>query len=112
MQDGQESDEELQDPQVLQALIDQIGAKEENFTLNLAPKISEILEHFKVIVIGSNQKRVTKRLRLTNHFFRQYFKMVRREIKMAQISEKTLKNFINKEIDINDLIAQSKIDKP
>lgn len=44
--------------------------REEDFTLNLDPKIQEILEHFKVIVIGTREKRVAKRLRLTNHFMR------------------------------------------
>ena len=55
---------------------------------------------------------MTKRLRLTNHFFRQYFKLVRREISMAQISETTLRNFANKEVSIDALIVEGKRGKP
>ena len=83
IQDGVDSDEELRDPKNLEHLIEQIGAKEEDYTLNLEPEIQEILEHFKVIVIGTKEKRTAKRLRLTNHFMRQFFKYIRKEKQWA-----------------------------
>ena len=86
--DGFESDEELKTQEGLDDLIRQIYAPEEQFTLNLPDEIRKILEHFKVTVVGSHEKRVSKRLRLTNHFFRQFSKYIRAEKYWASYKHK------------------------
>ena len=64
-------------------LIHQVQVSEEDFTLNLTREIKSILDYFKVTIEGTQEKRTAKRLRLTNHFMRRFYRFIKMEKEYA-----------------------------
>ena len=78
-----EEDEELQNFENVQKLIEQVRSENEDYTLTLSDHVKQILAFFRVTIVGTQEKRQAKRIRLLTHFMRQFFKFIKMEKEWA-----------------------------